>query len=548
MGLLTETLRGIIEGPLGEYGVTVGTVNERVAAIRQHERRLVFGVSLFRDGDDHYFIGEEDVPVTKRGAAEAVQGALQSQGRLLGDDGQPLDEKLSAAALRAMQDQEKAAQEQEAQIGAAFKKLGSRYAEALSKMSGKDWKVASATADILSLDSEDKRAVDIYWEADPGTNTATIYVEGPKGKRQIYRKQRLTDIPKRNYIDWLKGVLGEEMKHILGLVMMEMAEPEEVFEHAAIMEEVEAILAEYEVYRKRSYGKAPVRGDAGGAKANTPKVVSSRTKIAALFKRLLLALKRGGDYNNVIWLLRKEDVPESDISFAIRRLRMPMAYAESEDIDGDVLDEGEWVEAEEADLYPFDQGSPDRIEELTGEGGRFEGGGETFQQWFNKTKGYDLRAMRKLAMQKGYADLTGASKPDHYKGVGEIIGYMLMKGRPTFVLDDQWTLRDHQNIKAFTLGLHLGLGEGPALEPAQKTKWEMKRISSGKTGRKGWRIWVSKAAASKELPSKAVMPKGLGKGKPYVGPERRAVKRAPEPNPDFTKTKIIPKPGIRAAS
>jgi len=543
MGMLAESLRSIIEGPLGEHGVTIGKVRERVATIRQNERRTVFGVSIFRDGDDRYFIGEESEPASKKGAAEAVKGALQQQGRLLDDDGHVLDEKLSSAALRAMQDQEKAAQEHEAKIGAAFKKLGKRYAEALSKMSGKEWKVANASADIFSLDSDDKpkRAVDIYWEADPGTNTATIYIEGPKGKREVYKKQRLADIPKKNYVAWLQGVLKEEMRAILGMAMMEMAEPEVIFEHAVIIEEVKGVLAEFEVYKKRGFGHAPNKG------RKTPSVVGSLTKVNALFKRLLLTLKRGGDFDNVIWLLRKESVPESDINYAIRRLRMPMAYAEEVDLDGDALDEGEWDEAEEADLFPFESElTLDRIEELTGEGGHWEGGSEGYQAWFNRTKGYDLKTMRKMAIKQGYADLSGASKHSDYQGVGEIIGYMLRKGRPVFVLDDQITLRQKSNIDSFTLGLHIGLGEGPALEPKDKTKWKMKQISSAKTRRKGWRVWVTKVGA-RELPSKVVQPKGFGKKS--VGSERRAVNRlAAEPDHDFTKTKIVPKRRVRAAS
>ena len=70
--------------------------------------------------------------------------------------------------------------------------------------------------------------------------------------------------------------------------------------------------------------------------------------MGALFKRLLVALKRGGDHDNVIWLLRKEGVHEGDISYAIRHLKMPMAYAEA--IERDPEENGEWEDAEDLEL------------------------------------------------------------------------------------------------------------------------------------------------------------------------------------------------------
>lgn len=322
MGMLREELRSIIEGPLGEYGVALDKVSERVARIRQNERQRVFGVSILRDGEDNFFIGEDLEPRTKKSAAVAVQGALQRQGRLLDDYGQPMDKALSAVALKALGDQEDTDREEEAKIGAAFKKLGKQYAQALSKMSGKSWKVSTAGDDILSLDSEDKQAVDIYWEFDPGSMVATVYVEGPKGKRHVYRKQKLHDIPKKNYVAWLQRTLSESMTEILGLVMMEAAEPERVFEHANIIEEVERILSEYG-------SKPPVKG------RKTPEVVGSLTKVGALFRKLLVTLKRNGDHDNVVWLLRKEGVHDGDISYAIRHLKMPAAYAEVVECDSE---------------------------------------------------------------------------------------------------------------------------------------------------------------------------------------------------------------------
>lgn len=521
MGTLTESLRGIIEGPLGEHGVSRSVVAERVAAIRQHERHRVFGVSIFRDGEDRYFIGEEAEPVDKKMAAEAVRGALQANRRLLDDDGEPVDETLSVAALKAIQDQEKVAQDFEAKIGEVFKKIGKRYVDALRKMTGKEWRVSSASRDIFSLDSEDEQAIDIYWEFDPGSETATIYIEGPKGKREVYKKQRLADIPKKNYVAWLQRTLGEEMKAILGVVMMEMASPEGVFENAIIIEEVEGILSEFEVYRKQSFGEVPIR-----AGEKPQKIPTVATKSNVLFRRLLVALKSGGDYENIIWLLRKEGVPENDISFAIRRLRIPRAYAEAED--------------KEVESLPFDA-DPHPLGELTGEGGRWEGGG-TFQQWAKRGGG--AKSMEKVAAEKGYAELTWASTPRDFLFVGKIAGDFLKMRRIAFVLDDARSLQNKKNLDSFSLGVHLGLGEGPAVEPKDKTKWDMK-WTSGHVG-KGWSLRVV-TPGTQRLPSKAVVPKGLGAP---AGPKPSVTSTvATEPkDTDFTKTQVLPKAKIWFAS
>jgi hypothetical protein len=223
MGMLAEQLRAIIEGPLGTDGVTETTVSERVGAIRQHERRHVFGTVVYRDGSDGFFVNDNSKPLTRREVVEAVKDDLEAHGRLL-------DEKLAFGAMMAMGDQQKAVDAAEKKIGEAFKKIARRYVQALNKMTGAKWNVVSASESIFSLDSDEspKRAVDIYWEYDPGSETASIYIEGPKGKQKVYTKQKLSDIPKRNYIDWLGGVLKEDMEEILFMAFDDEALLEDV--------------------------------------------------------------------------------------------------------------------------------------------------------------------------------------------------------------------------------------------------------------------------------------------------------------------------------
>ena len=90
-------------------------------------------------------------------------------------------------------------------------------------MTGVAWRVVTASESILSLDSEEKprRSVDIYWEYDPGTQRVDIFVEGPKNKMKVYRAQKLTDVPRKNYVEWLAGVLKEEMEAILNMALDE---------------------------------------------------------------------------------------------------------------------------------------------------------------------------------------------------------------------------------------------------------------------------------------------------------------------------------------
>ena len=214
MGMLAEQLRSIIEGPLGTEGVTEETVVERVGAIRQNERRHVFGVVVGRDGDDNYFANDESTLLTRHQVIESVKSDLASHGRLIG-------EKLDMGAMFALGDQQKAVDAAEKKIGQAFKAVARRYTTALDKMTGAKWRVVSASESIFSLDSNEspKRAIDIYWEYDPGSQTASIYVEGPKGKQKVYAKQKLSDVSKRNYIDWLSGVLKEDMDEIIFLAL-----------------------------------------------------------------------------------------------------------------------------------------------------------------------------------------------------------------------------------------------------------------------------------------------------------------------------------------
>jgi hypothetical protein len=346
MGMLAEQLRSIIEGPLGTDGVSEETVRDRVGAVRQHERRHVFGVPVYRDGADFYYTHDETEPLGRRDVVEEVLEHLALHGRLL-------DERMSLGAIMATKDQQKAVDDAEEKIGQTFKKLAKRYTQALNQMTGANWKVVSASESIFSLDSDEspKRAIDIYWEYDPGSMTAAIYVEGPKGKQKVYNKQRLADIPKKNYIDWLSSVLKEDMEQILSLALTEdeedpepvpafapepeppvVSEASEETERQSLMEEIQDILDEAAVAYRRSVSKhhpMHVGAAQGGGKKK------SADKVADLFKELVAALTSGGDWDAIIKALRKEGVSEKQINFAIRRKQVPFAY--SEDVDEELL-------------------------------------------------------------------------------------------------------------------------------------------------------------------------------------------------------------------
>lgn len=339
MGLLAEELRSIIEGPLGTADVTEDTVAERVRSLRQHERRHVFGSVVYRDGDDLYYLNDVAEPVSRHEVVEYVKADLAAHGRLL-------SERLALGAMLATKDQQKAVDDAEEQIGRIFKKLAKQYTQALGRMTGAKWRVISASESILSLDSDEspKRAVDIYWEYDPGSATATIYVEGPKGKQKSYQRQKLSDIPKKNYVDWLSRVLSEDMEKILALALEEdepadvepeaEAVQEETSPRAALLEEVWGVLDEAAAvaYRRSMAKQRPMRvGSPEAGKGPTDSMV----KVKILFKQLVKALTSGGDWDNVIKALRKEGVSEKLINFAIRRKQVPFAF--SEEVDESVL-------------------------------------------------------------------------------------------------------------------------------------------------------------------------------------------------------------------
>jgi len=307
--LLAEELRAIIEGPLGMDIVSEETVNERVGMVAQNERRHVFGALVYRDGDDTYYTNDEQTPLTRRQVVETVSSLLESRGRLL-------REKLGMGALMAMGDQQKEVDAAEAKIGGTFKKLAKRYVKALEDMTGAKWKVVSANESIFSLDSNEnpKRAIDIYWEYDPGSQTATVYVEGPKGAQKAYSQQKVKDIAGKNYISWLVNMLKEEMDSILELALHEDEElPTEDASHEeddaqgnpreSLIEEVVSII-----------GKAVPSGG------------SSATRVGQLFEQLVAAVRRGGDLDPTSDDLRDEGVPEKHISYAIQFQEVPYIY------------------------------------------------------------------------------------------------------------------------------------------------------------------------------------------------------------------------------
>jgi hypothetical protein len=311
-GMLAEQLRAIVEGPLGTDSVTEETVGERVSSIRQNERRHVFGVVVGRDGDDNYFINDDSTVMTRHEVVESVKAHLKENGRLL-------DEKLDFGAMSAMGDQQKAVDAAEAKIGSTFKKVAKRYVTALDTLTGAKWRVVSASDSIFSLDSDEspKRAIDIYWEYDPGSQTATIYIEGPKGKQKSYSKQKIGDVARKNYIDWLGSVLKENMDEILALALEEdedewqMDEPVEDVSRQSLIEEIKGIVDEAALVPPEP--------------SKAPSVVS----VKKLFEDLVEELSRGGDGNVAIEGLRKEGVPEKHINYTVTYRDIPYVYAES---------------------------------------------------------------------------------------------------------------------------------------------------------------------------------------------------------------------------
>jgi len=308
--VLAQQLRGIIEGPLGTNEVAEDTVSERVGMVEQNERRHVFGVIVYRDGDDQYFVNDSLKPVTRRDVVEAVKGHLEANGRLL-------NEKLDFGAMMALSYQQKAADDAEKKIGETFKRVADRYVKSLNRMTGANWRVVSASPAIFSLDSDEspKRAIDIYWEYDPGSQTATIYVEGPRGKQKAYSHQKMKDISRLNYIDWLSSVLKEDMDQILAMAIAEETdEPEEApgvtketKTRQSFLEEVRGIVDEAVVFSSR-------------------RDESDDTKVSDLFEQLVMASKRGDDLDSVINVLRHEGVPEKHINYAIEQQKIPYIY------------------------------------------------------------------------------------------------------------------------------------------------------------------------------------------------------------------------------
>ena len=308
--MLAEELRAIIEGPLGTDRVSEDTVNERIDMVAQNERRHVFGVVVYRDGDDGYYVNDEQTPVTRREVVETVLESLEGRGRLL-------SEKLGVGALMAMGDQQQEVDAAEAKIGQTFKKVAQRYVKALGAMTGAKWRVVSPSDSIFSLDSDEspKRAVDIYWEYDPGSQTASVYVEGPSGKQKVYSKQRLKDIGGKNYIDWLASVLKEDMDAILELALTE-DEDEEIedplYEETDVQSDPRTSLIEEVV---DIIGKAVPSGG------------SAASRIGQLFENLVRALRSDDDdWDSVGDELRDEGVPESHIRYAIQYREIPYIY------------------------------------------------------------------------------------------------------------------------------------------------------------------------------------------------------------------------------
>lgn len=405
MGMLAEQLRSIIDGPLGTDAVTEEMVVDRVSSIQQHERRRIYGSPVYRDGSDNFFVDDSPNAMSRRQAVDEIKLSLRQHGRL--------DEKFDVEAMLAMDDQQKEVDAAEKKIGDGFKRVAKRYVDVLNKMTDAKWRVVSANESIFSLDSDEspKRAIDIYWEYDPGSQTATIYVEGPKGKQKAYARQKTSDISKRNYVDWLSSVLKEEIESIVAFALTEDDELVEgqlgrklsaldvVIENqrlygrsttignrigqvsadqakwmvskriaqwvetrrgekavsvdihsdrlwkfrdeleaqayesietntnrGGLVEEIQGIIDEAAVVAyKRRVAKAPPMHVGGISK---PKSTPSGTKVGRLFRQLVKALTRGGDWDIVIKELRKEGVPEKHINYAIRHKEVPYVYME----------------------------------------------------------------------------------------------------------------------------------------------------------------------------------------------------------------------------
>jgi hypothetical protein len=123
-----------------------------------------------------------------------------------------VDEALSLAAMMASGAQQKQADDIEAQVAAGFKAVAAHYKDALERITGEKWKV-TAGKDLFSFDSvKGRKAIDIYWEADPGSGKVVITVEGPRGSKTFSRiapkDVRKGDAPQK-FLGWLKDTFKE---------------------------------------------------------------------------------------------------------------------------------------------------------------------------------------------------------------------------------------------------------------------------------------------------------------------------------------------------
>lgn len=140
----------------------------------------------------------------------------------------------SAAMGMALRAQQSTEEDADKLIADAFKKTAKFYADLLSDMTGKTWKVSTVSQDIFSLDGPGpKDKIDIYWEhdietgaEDPRTAQFTVTVEGPLGVRpRIFRKQTPADIVKNGrhksmeLLWWLADALKEWAEELLGSIV-----------------------------------------------------------------------------------------------------------------------------------------------------------------------------------------------------------------------------------------------------------------------------------------------------------------------------------------
>jgi len=320
MRRLAEELMSLIEGPLNEEKVTEDMVREKLS-IPQNERRMVYGVPAYRDGDGSYFINNDTKPLGRREAIKAIGEALH-------DMGKELDENFALKALmKADADQQAVVDKAETEIGEKLKKVAKKYVAELNRMTGAKWKVVSASRDIFSLDSDEKpkRSIDIFWEFDPGSLMATIFVEGPNGSQKVYSKQKVSDVDKKNYVDWLKNVLKEEMGGILAMALQDDTESEQddpISEHASLINDFSSIIQEAsEGVRRRPVSETDER---------TSKPL---TTVSRRFRQLIRA---AGDESSTQQVfteeLRRLGVSMEHIDYALNTRRIPWQYADAFDV------------------------------------------------------------------------------------------------------------------------------------------------------------------------------------------------------------------------